>query len=252
MGRYYGSEAMRDPKLQKKAIDYALDKLNPMIQDVGSQALNQLSTKIRPKKKYKTNRKDLDGGSLDIHNAILKIAPKKGFVMPGHHYTGPGNPLDKQLKYDPNTGQILEIYDKPTGRTDAVSMQHDVDYSVCGNKPKSDQIKCKNEADRKMVKALDSIPWKEKQWGHTVARNAIAAKAKLGLGVKKQGKSKNVKKPLSEEENWQVKLADELHKPIKRNFTRRRVIANHIQYCAKRMQTNFGAFRNFSVLFDEI
>ena len=51
MGRYYGSEAMRDPKLQKKAIDYALDKLNPMLQNVGSQALNQLSTKIRPKKK---------------------------------------------------------------------------------------------------------------------------------------------------------------------------------------------------------
>ena len=193
MGRYYGSEALRNPKLQKKALDYALDKLNPMIQNVGSQALDQLSTKIRPKKNYKTNRKNLDGGSLDIHNAILKIAPKKGFVMPGHHYTGPGNPLDEQLKYDPKTGQILEIYDKPTGRTDAVSMQHDVDYSVCGNKPKSDQIKCKNEADRQMVKALDSIPWKERQWGHTVARNAIAAKAKLGLGVKKQGKSKNVK-----------------------------------------------------------
>ena len=181
MGRYYGSEALRNPKLQKKALDYALDKLNPMIQNVGSQALNQLSTKIRPKRKYKTNRKDLDGGSLDIHNAILKVAPKKGFVIPGHHYTGPGNPLDKQLKYNPNTGQILEIYEDY------------VDYSVCGNKPKSDQIKCKNEADRKMVKALDSIPWKERQWGHTVARNAIAAKAKLGLGVKKQGKSKNVK-----------------------------------------------------------
>ena len=27
MGRYYGSEALRNPKLQKKAIDYALDKL---------------------------------------------------------------------------------------------------------------------------------------------------------------------------------------------------------------------------------
>ena len=169
MGRYYGSEALRNPKFQKKAIDYALDKLNPMIQNVGSQALNQLSTKIRPKRKYKTNRKDLDGGSIDIHNAILKIAPKKGFVIPGHKYTGPGNPLEEQLKYNPNTGQILEIYDQPTGKTDAVSMQHDVDYSVCGNKPKSDQIKCKNEADRKMVKALDSIPWKERQWGHTVA-----------------------------------------------------------------------------------
>ena len=58
-------------------------------------------------------------------------------------------------------------------------MQHDVDYSVCG-----DQVKCKNVADRKMVKALDSIPWNDRQWGHTVARNAIAAKAKLGLGAK--------------------------------------------------------------------
>ena len=36
MGRYYGSEALRNPKLQKKVIDYALDKLNPMIQNVVS------------------------------------------------------------------------------------------------------------------------------------------------------------------------------------------------------------------------
>ena len=116
--------------------------------------------------------------------------------MPGHRYTGPGNPLDKQLRYDPNTGQILEIYQQPTGRTDAVSMQHDVDYSVCGNKPKSNRVKCKNDADRKMVKALDAIPWKERQWGHAIARNAIAAKSKLGMGVKKpkNGKSRRVKK----------------------------------------------------------
>ena len=133
------------------------------------------------------------GSGLDIHEAILKVAPKKGFVMPGHRYTGPGNPLDKQLKYDPNTGQILQIYQQPTGKTDAVAMQHDVDYSVCGNKPKSDQVKCKTEADRKMVKELDSIPWKDRQWGHAVARNAIAAKAKLGLGVK-NGKGRRVKK----------------------------------------------------------
>ena len=129
------------------------------------------------------------GKGVDIHNAILKIAPKKGFVMPGHRYTGPGNPLEKQVKWDQNTGQILEIYQQPTGKTDAVSMQHDVDYSVCGNKPKADQVKCKNKADRKMVKSLDAIPWKDRQWGHAVARNAIASKAKLGLGVKsKNGK----------------------------------------------------------------
>ena len=42
-------------------------------------------------------------------------------------------------------------------------MQHDVNYSVCGNKPKSEQVKCKNEADKKIVKALDAIPWKDRQ-----------------------------------------------------------------------------------------
>ena len=179
MGRYYGSEALRNPNLQKKAINYALDKLNPMIQNVGSQALDQLSTKIRPKKNYKTNRKDLDGGAVDIHKQIGKLPkPKGGWTLPGHKYTGPYNDLENQLRYNPETGEILEIYDQPTGPTDAVAMQHDVDYSVCG-----DNRKCKNKADRKMVKSLDAIPWKERQWGHTLARTIINTKQKLGLGL---------------------------------------------------------------------
>ena len=48
--------------------------------------------------------------------------------------------------------------------------------------------KCKNKADRKMVAALDAIPWKERQWGHALARNVIDAKQKLGLGAPKKGK----------------------------------------------------------------
>ena len=116
------------------------------------------------------------GSGVDNHKQILKVAPRKGFVLPGHKYTGPGNPLESQLKYDPQTGEILEIYEQPTGRTDAVSMQHDVDYSVCANKPKSEQVQCKNKADRKMVKSLDAIPWKERQWGHTLARTMINTK----------------------------------------------------------------------------
>ena len=64
------SKSLKTPKLQKKAIDYALDKMNPVIHNVASQALDQLSTKIRPKKNYKTNREDLDGGVLDIHKGI--------------------------------------------------------------------------------------------------------------------------------------------------------------------------------------
>ena len=192
MGRYYSSEALRNPKLQKKAIDYALDKLNPMIHNVGNQALDQLSTKIRPNRKYKTDRKDLDGGSLDIHKAIgLLPKPKSGWTLPGHKYTGPYNDLNSQVKYNPLTGEILEIYDKPTGKTDAIAMQHDVDYSVC-----NDDKKCKNKADRKMVKSLDAIPYKDRQWGHWLARNAIDTKQKLGLGVKKpkNAKRRRVKK----------------------------------------------------------
>ena len=172
MGRYYGSEALRNPKLQKKAIDYALDKLNPMIQNVGSQARNQLSTNIRPKKNYKTNRKDLDGGALDIHKQICKLPrPTGGWTIPGHKYTGPYNDLENQVRHNPETGEILEIYDQPTGSTDAIAMQHDVDYSVCG-----DNRKCKNKADRKMVKSLDAIFYNERQWGHWLARNMINTK----------------------------------------------------------------------------
>ena len=53
MGRYGASELMRNEKFWKKAIDYTLDKLNPTIQNVGSQALDQLPTKIRLNKKKK-------------------------------------------------------------------------------------------------------------------------------------------------------------------------------------------------------
>ena len=46
--------------------------------------------------------------------------------------------------------------------------------------------KCKNKADKKMVKALDAVPYKQRQWGHAAARNTINAKQKLGLGLKQQ------------------------------------------------------------------
>ena len=182
LGRVGVSKAVKSDYVKKQIKDTA----NKYLDQALDRFTSDLSKKLDPMH---------SGGAIDIHKAILKVAPKKGFVMPGHKYTGPGNPLEQQLRYDPNTGQILEIYQQPTGKTDAVSMQHDVDYSVCANKPKSNQVKCKNDADRKMVKALDAIPWKDRQWGHTVARNAIAAKSKLGMGAKsKNVKSRRVKK----------------------------------------------------------
>ena len=124
----------------------------------------------------------LRGSRLDIHKLIGKLPrPKNGFTLTGYYFADPYNPLDKQLKFDPNTGEILEIYQKPSGKTDAVAMVHDIDYSLC-----EDDKKCKNEADERMVKSLGSIPWKERQWGHAGIRSAIAAKQKLGLGIKQK------------------------------------------------------------------
>ena len=82
----------------------------------------------------------------------------------------------------------MEIYEQPTGRTDAVSVQYDVYYSVCANKPKEEQVECKNEADRNMIKALDVIPWKKRQWGHAMARTMINTKQKLGMGLQKNAR----------------------------------------------------------------
>jgi len=85
-------------------------------------------------------------------------------------------------------GEIIEIYQQPNGPTDAVSMQHDVDYSSCAfrkQKYSKNEKKCKYTADHKMVDSLDSIPWNKRQWGHALAQNAINTKQKLGLGYKK-------------------------------------------------------------------
>ena len=118
-------------------------------------------------KSYNTFVKEMGwGAGIDIQKLIGKLPkPVKGWTLPGHKYTGPYNDLDSQVRYDPVTGEILEICDQPTGKTDSIAMQQDVDYSVC-----KDDRKCKNEADRKMVKALDKVPYNERQWGHWLAR----------------------------------------------------------------------------------
>ena len=72
MGRYGASELMRNKKLQKKAVNYGISKLTPFIQDSVGTAMDQLSTKVRPKKKYKTNRKDQDGKGIDPMTVVKK------------------------------------------------------------------------------------------------------------------------------------------------------------------------------------
>ena len=180
MGRYYGSEALRNPKMQKKAIDYALDKLNPMIQNVGSQALDQLSTKIRPNKKYKTDRKDLDGGSLDIQKHLSKLGElhMRTPTMKKYNYCGPGTKLEERL-----TSNDPKIRD-PINNLDAICQKHDIAY----NEAKS--LKDKHKADDVMLDEISKIPYMKRPWGTTAVQAMITGKRKLGLG--KIRKPKNV------------------------------------------------------------
>ena len=117
--------------------------------------------------------KNPNGKGFDLH-AML---PKRNLTLKGHNYTGPNNPLDKQLRYD-KEGNILETYERPTGDTDMMSMRHDVDYAICNKKGK-DVVKCKNAADKRYVSALDKIPEEDRQWGHSLARNLINIKGYL-------------------------------------------------------------------------
>ena len=71
----------------------------------------------------------------------------------GSDVTGPYHPLEQQVNYDPETGQIQQIYQQPTGATDAIAMQHDVDYGVCSNRNEKygeNEKNCKHKADKKM------------------------------------------------------------------------------------------------------
>ena len=70
--------------------------------------MDELSTKVRPNKKYKTDRADLDGKGIDIHKWIGKLPrPKDGFTPGKYKYMRAYNPLDKQFEYDPETGEVL-------------------------------------------------------------------------------------------------------------------------------------------------
>ena len=151
----------------RKLAEMARFLTSEWLREKNNPALDQLSTLICPKKNYKTNRKDLDGSGLlsnvygwnyapwsgpprkrgkgiDIHKVIGKLPkPKSGWTLPGHKYTGPYNPLRLQLRFDPETGEKVEFYVKPTGKTDAIAAQHDVDYSLCDGKKNPRNAKTK-------------------------------------------------------------------------------------------------------------
>ena len=144
--------------------------------------------------------------TIDIHKAIGKLPiPKRGFVLPNMNYCGAYNPLDKQLIYDKN-GNILRYIQKPTGETDRICSQHDVDYTLAKS------LKDKHIADERMIKSINELPYNQQQYGTFLVKNIIRSKRKLGLGVEYHNKI----------------LSEELHKAKRKNYPRRRIIVNNI------------------------
>lgn len=137
---------------------------------------------------------------MDIHRVIGKLPrPKKGFVWPGHRYTGPYNPLHEQL--DENDLPI--IGQEPVNKVDEISMRHDICYR--------DNPTEKKQCDDVMLNELNNL--KPENWRESIDKRAIgtiiSTKSKLGLGIIE----------------WSDPLTDELHKPVRKRFKKRRVFA---------------------------
>ena len=121
------------------------------------------------------------GGLLDVHKLIGKLPkPKGGFTLPSHKYTGPYNPLDKQLDENdqPLPGQ------EPYNQVDAIAMKHDSCY--WDNDYKQGKLKC----DKDMLDSLSQTKTKgiRESFDEKLVQAAIGTKYKLGVG------SKNLKK----------------------------------------------------------
>ena len=141
---------------------------------------------------------------MDIHNIIGKLPrPKKGFVLPGHKYTGPYNPLHEQLdEYDdPLPGQ------EPFNAVDDISMRHD----ICYRDHKESQGK--HDCDDVMLtelKWLDPKSMREKV-DKKLVQSIIGTKRRMGWGIE-----------------WTDKLTDELHKPVRKKFQKRQVYSKGV------------------------
>ena len=159
------------------------------INEVDKKIIDEFNKNKKENQKFKQklqkiNRKHnkiMSGGAIDIHKMIGKLPrPKAGWTPSKYKYMGAYNPLDKQLEYDKNTGEVTKWYVQPYNKVDEISAHHDICYDMGKNK---------GDCDKKMIKSLDEIPYGQMpKWGQT-ARFLINTKQKLGMGAK----SKNVK-----------------------------------------------------------
>ena len=129
--------------------------------------------------------------------------------LPGHNFTGPGTQLHKRL----NADGTPKAWSKPINRVDQAAYRHDLCYAKHKDTAARNSI-----CDKAMLASLDAIPNPSvrERMDRSIVKPIIGTKARFGLGIKK----KKIR--------WSDELAEELHKPIRRKFQKRRVVVGGV------------------------
>ena len=161
--------------------------------------------------------------TIDIHKIITGNPISKNLMIPCgsnskpnflrgklfNRYTGPGNPVQQQVNFNPYTGKIYKVYDPPSSKNDRCSMFHDIKYTVAENigRDSKDIKNRKLYADKEWLDCF-----KPRSPYDMLAYSAIKSKKTLGLG----------------NDFTMTDLLNELNKPVISKFPRKKVIVNHI------------------------
>ena len=160
--------------------------------------------------------------TIDIHKAITGNPISKNLLKQWgsnsnpnslreklfNKYTGPGNPVEKQVDFHPYTGQIYKVNDPPASNNDRCSMLHDIKYTVAekiGENPKDIKNR-KLDADGEWLACF-----KPKTPYDMLAYTAIKSKKNSWIRKFHNGR-----------------LINELNKPSIQKFKIQKVIVNHI------------------------
>ena len=149
----------------------------------------------------------------DIVSGLTKTSKKLGLPepqnwhLPKHNYTGPFTNLDERLDENEKPKPGFEPYNQ----IDNIAMHHDICYKHADEKLYNLTRKA---CDKEMLNELDDAKTKgiREKIDYMLVKPVIWLKYKLGLGIEDTG----------------YLLAEELHKPIRSKFKRRRVMVYNI------------------------
>ena len=172
--------------------------------------------------------KSSKGGS--ILNKMINSLPVEMHLL-GHNFTGPGTKLNKRL----NADLTPKEWSKPINRIDKAAYHHDICYL------KNMDTETRNRVcDKNMLEEMKNIynPSLRERMELGLVSTLIGTKKRFGWGVV-NGTGYIKKKKFTT-------LAEELHRPIKRKFKKRRVIVNGIDKIWAADLADMTAFKDYN------